>query len=162
MTKILALLQQKYFWSGMKNDIKKYCKICHSCQKMKTSRHKAYRTLTSLSMMKRSWFSIIMNFIMDLSSSTKNEQIYDFILVIMNWYIKMSRYFSTCKTVDASELAKLFLDNIIKQYEISMNIVSDWDSVFTSKFWLLLCFYMKIKCKLSTAFHSQTDEQSEM
>ena len=75
-----------------------------------------------------------MNFITDLSSSRKSKQIYDFILVIMNQYIKMSRYFSTCKTVDAFKLAELFLDNIIKQYEISMNIVSDQDSVFMSKF----------------------------
>ena len=103
-----------------------------------------------------------MNFIMNLFSFRKNEQIYDFVLVIMNQYIKMNRYFSTHKTVDALKLAELFLDNIIKQYEISMNIVSDQDSVFMSKFWSSLCFYMKIKHKLSTAFHSQTDEQSEM
>ena len=66
-----------------------------------------------------------MNFITDLFSFRKNEQIYDFILVIVNQYIKMSRYFPTHKMIDASELAKLFLDNITKQYEISMNIVSD-------------------------------------
>ncbi len=37
VVKTLTLLQQKYYWPGMKEDIKEYCVTCHSCQKTRVS-----------------------------------------------------------------------------------------------------------------------------
>ena len=58
-------------------------------------------------------------------------------------------------------LAKIILDVVIRYHGLFNSIVSDQGSVFTSKFWLLLCYFFKIKQKLSTAFHPQTDGQTK-
>ena len=63
-----------------------------------------------------------------------------------------------CKIAD---LATLLEDHIIAQYGVPAGIVTDRGSVFTSAFWSDLCFVAKIKRRLSTAFHPQTDGQTE-
>jgi len=60
--------------------------------------------------------------------------VYDSILVIVDHYMKMTRYLSTKKTLTVVELAKLFFEQIALKYEISNNIVIDRDSLFTSAF----------------------------
>ena len=75
-----------------------------------------------------------MNFITNLSSFKKNEQIYDFILIMIDHYIKMIRYFSCRKTINAFELTKIILNEIIKHYDIFQNIISNKNTVFISRF----------------------------
>ena len=73
----------------------------------------------------------------------------------------MVRYIYIIKTITAVELAELFFNEIVCWYEVSKGIVSDRGSVFTSTFWSEICYHLKMKCRLSTAFHLQTDEQTE-
>ena len=65
------------------------------------------------------------------------------------------------KTTDATKFAHLFLDNVIRLHGIPDSIVSDHGSIFTSHFWKSLASMMDLKCRLSTAFHPQTDGQTE-
>ena len=69
----------------------------------------------------------------------------------------MVRYIYITKIITAVELAELFFNEIVCQYEVLKGIVSDRGSVFTSTFWLKICYHLKVKCRLSTAFHLQTD-----
>ncbi len=62
-------------------------------------------------------------------------------------------------TIDAFDLAEVILDMIVQYHSLSDLIMSDWSSVFTSKFWSLLCYFLGIKQKLSTTFHLQTNGQ---
>ncbi len=64
-------------------------------------------------------------------------------------------------TIDAPDLAEVILNVVVQHHALPNSIVSDQSSVFTSKFWLLLCYFLGIKRRLSTAFHSQTDGQTE-
>ena len=73
----------------------------------------------------------------------------------------MAQYIPTTKTVTATELADLFTDNIVRFFGLPLGIVSDRGSVFTSQFWADFCFVAKVKRRLSTAFHPQTDGQTE-
>ena len=114
-----------------------------------------------LSQSERLWQKVIMNFITDLSLSKCRDCIYNAILVIVNCYIKMTQYISTVKTVTAVQLTDLFYEKIVCCFKTLREVMSDWDSVFTSVFWSDLCYHMKMKCRLSTVFHSQTDEQTE-
>ena len=102
-----------------------------------------------------------MNFITDLSLSKHRDCIYNMILMIVNCYTKMTQYISTVKTVTAVQLTDLFYEKIVCCFETLREVVSDQDSVFTSVFWSDLCYHMKMKCRLSTVFHSQTDKQTE-
>ena len=108
-----------------------------------------------------SWQKVTINFITDLSLSKCRDCIYNAILVIVDHYIKITQYISTVKTVTAVQLTDLFYKKIVYCFKTLREVMSDWDSVFTSVFWSDLCYHMKMKCRLSTVFHSQTDKQTE-
>ena len=62
-------------------------------------------------------------------------------------------------TIDAPGLAKLIIDIMVRHYGLRDSIITDQSSLFTSEFWSLLCYFLEIKKRLSTAFYPQTDSQ---
>ena len=64
-------------------------------------------------------------------------------------------------TIDAPGLAEIIIDVVVRYHGLPDSIVADRGLPFTSKFWSLLCYFLSIKKKLSTAFHPQTDGQTE-
>ncbi len=108
-----------------------------------------------------SWEIMTLNFITRLFSSRWNDQVYDTILICVDKYIKVMHYFLCHKIIDVLKLTILLMNNIITWYEMSKNLISDHASFFISKFWSMLCYYLKMKHRLSITFHSQTDEQTE-
>ncbi len=91
-----------------------------------------------------------------ISADWKDDS-YDSILVIVNRLTKMVYYEPVKVTINAPSLAEVIIDVIVRHHGVSESIVTDQDSIFTSKFWSLLCYFLSIKKKLSTAFHPQTD-----
>ena len=63
--------------------------------------------------------------------------------------------------IDAPGLAEVIIDIVVRHHGLSDSIITDWGSLFTSKFWSLLCYFLGNKRKLSMAFHPQTDGQTE-
>jgi hypothetical protein len=141
--------------------VKFYIKTCDICQRTKTSRHLFYDDLQFLSLFQNSWQEIIMNFIINLSSSKRSNDVYDFVLVIINRYIKMTFYIFVTKKITIVELTKIIFDHVMLKYDVSKNVVSNREFVFTSAYWANICYHMKMKRRLSIAFHSQTNEQIE-
>ncbi len=64
-------------------------------------------------------------------------------------------------TINASSLAEVIIKAVVRCHGLSYSIVSDWGLIFTSKFWLSLCYYLGIKWRLFTIFHPQIDGQTE-
>ena len=64
-------------------------------------------------------------------------------------------------TINASGLAEVILDVVVRYHGLPNSIVSDISSLFTSKFWSSLCYFLGIKPRLSIAFYSQTDGQTK-
>jgi hypothetical protein len=87
--------------------------------------------------------------------------VYDSILVVVDRYTKTARYIPCNKTCTAEELATLFYTEIVCRYGIPKGIVSDRGSVFTSAYWSSFCYEAHMKRRLSTAYHPQTDGQTE-
>ena len=103
-----------------------------------------------------------MDFVTGLPVSTNwKGETYDSILVIVDRLTKMVHYEPVKVTIDAPGLAKVIIDMVVRHHDLSDSIVSNCSSVFTSKFWLSLCYFLDIKRKLSTTFHPQTDGQTE-
>ena len=103
-----------------------------------------------------------MDIIVGLPPSTDSKgNAYDAILVVVDCFTKIAKYFSIREMMAALQLVELFCNEIIKQYSTLRSIITDRRSIFTSKYWSTLCYYMKAKCKLSTAFYPQTDGQTE-
>jgi hypothetical protein len=104
-----------------------------------------------------------MDFVTDLPPSIEpgSSQASDSILVIVDRYTKVVKYIPCKKTINAPELAQAFMKYWVKDQGVPADIISDRGSVFTSKFWSAFCYYLKVKQRLSTAFHPQTDGQTE-
>ncbi len=88
-------------------------------------------------------------------------KVYDSILVIVNRYTKIARYVLIIKEINATKLAELFILHVIKDFGILAGIILDRGLVFTSKFWSILYFYLKVRHYLSTAFYLQTNRQTK-
>ena len=161
LEKIFDLLQRKYYWIDCDKQTSEYVKICDIYQRIKTFRHKSYDELQFLSISKNFWKKIIMNFVIDLSSSKREKIVYDFIFVIMNRCIKMIKYIFTTIKFDVAKLTKMFFIEIVFKFDMLANIVSDREFVFINAFWSTLCYHCKIKRRLNTAFHSQTNDLIE-
>ena len=85
------------------------------------------------------------------------RDIYDSILVIIDWLTKMIYYKHIKVTINALGLIEIIINVIVRYHDFSDSIVTNQGSFFISKFWSLLCYFLDIKRKLSIAFHLQTD-----
>ena len=95
-----------------------------------------------------------MDFVTGLPISTNwKEDSYDSILVIVDWLTKMVHYEPVKITIDAPGLAEVIIDVVVRHHGLPNSIVTDRSSLFTSKFWSSLCYFLGIKRRLSTAFH---------
>ena len=159
--KTKELLSRKYFWPGISKSVQEYVASCPVCQRVKVPRHRPYGVMQALPQPHEPWMEITMDFITGLPPSKRGSNVFDSILVVVDRYTKMARYLPTNKTIDASQLAELFWTEIVCKFGTPSGIVTDRGSVFTSSFWSEVCYYAKVKRRLSTAFHPQTDGQTE-
>ena len=95
-----------------------------------------------------------------LSINWKGDN-YDLILVIVNWLTKMVYYKLVKVTIDTPGLTKVILNVVVWHHGLPDPIVTDRDMLFISKFWSSLCYFLNIKRRLSTTFHSQIDSQTK-
>jgi hypothetical protein len=154
-------LQRWYYWSQMKQSVKRYVKNCHICRRFKSSRNKYSELLNSLSISKRSWMNITMNFVIELLEN-KN---FNAILMIVNRLTKMHHYIfciAAKERINAKKIARLLINHVWKLHELSSTIVSDRESQFISLVWKTICRTLKINVKLSIAFYLEIDDQSEI
>jgi len=86
---------------------------------------------------------------------------HDAILVIVCRLTKMASFIPTYTDVTSEEMAGLFLINVFSKHGTPSDIISDRGRTFVSEFWISLCNLLGIKGNLSTAYHPQTDGQTE-
>ncbi|MBW0553969.1 hypothetical protein O181_093684 [Austropuccinia psidii MF-1] len=65
-------------------------------------------------------------------------------------------------TITSLDLAQIFINHVFSKNDLPASIISDRFSSFVSSFWTKLCQQLKISRDLSTAFHPETDGQTEM
>jgi transposase InsO family protein len=157
ITKTIELIARDYIWSGMNKDIETYISGCAVCQRTKVSKQKSHGLLKTLEVPTRPWVDISMDFVEQLPKSSG----YDSILVIIDRLTKWAIFVPTTSRITSAKLAELLLDHLVSQHGLPTTIVSDRGSKFTSKLWRYLTGRLGISLRLSTAFHPQTDGQTE-
>ncbi|CAA7021743.1 unnamed protein product [Microthlaspi erraticum] len=113
--------------------------------------------LQSLPIPEWKWDRITMDFVVGLPVS----RTFDAIWVIVDRLTKSAHFLAIKKTDGAAVLARKFVREIVRLHGVPASIVSDRDPRFTSEFWRAFQAEMGTKVHLSTAYHPQTDGQSE-
>ncbi len=159
--KIIERIFRIYYFSKMRKWVKDTIRKCNVCIWMKHSQHRSYELLKSLSTSDYAWKSIALNFIVKLSKSKKRitQAMYDSILIITDRLIKYEYFLSYKKATFAKDLTYTFLRMIVANHELSDEIISNRDKLFTLKFWKFLTNQLEIHHKLLTAYYSQMNEQ---
>ena len=147
----------------MRQRIETYIKKCLSCQQNKHATHAKYEKIQYMKSSKSPWDEVFMNFIIKLSKSknSTNEKTYDAIFVMIDRLIKYCHIIFFKETYNVEQLKYIVLNRLIRYHEISRGLTSDRDKLFISNYWKTLLPMLGIKFKMSTTFHSQTNEQTK-
>ena len=158
-TKTRNRLQPLYYWKALRQDVHNYVRGCRTCQATKARNHKPFGFLQPIPPPETKWQVITMDFITPLPE-TKNG--HTGILNIVCKLSKMIRIICLPKQVDALLVAKLFKEHIYRHHGLPQKIISDRDSIFMSKFWTSLFKTLGTRLAPSTAYHPESDGQTEI
>ncbi|XP_038973019.1 uncharacterized protein LOC120105044 [Phoenix dactylifera] len=158
VTKTLQNLHRYVFWPRIQQDVVRFVKGCVLCSTSKPANRKV-GLYTPLPVPTRPWESVSMDF---LGGLPKTRRGHDYLFVVVDRFSKMVVLMPCKKSITGEEAARLFFENVWKIFGLPSSIVSDRDSRFLSKFWCSLWAKMDTKLKRSTAFHPQTDGQTEV
>jgi hypothetical protein len=156
--KTVLLLRSRYYWKGMTEWVAQYVRNCHACRRANVPRDRAPGLLQPLPIPERPWQHISMDF----KSFPKDKKGYDTILVVIDRLSKQSFSLPCYKTTTAKDMARLYIEHVYRTKSVPDSIVSDRGPQFVSDFWNEFCRILGVKLKLSTAYHPQTDGQTEI
>ena len=157
ISKTTELVQRDYIWFGINAFVSDYVRSCDVCSRNKTNRSRPYGHLHSLPVPKLPFTDLTMDFIEKLPESNS----FNSILVVVDRLTKYSIFIPTTVSLTSDGLVDLFVQHIFSRHGLPKSIVSDRGAKFTSIFWRSLMKRLGVKLNLSTAYHPQTDGQTE-
>jgi hypothetical protein len=163
VSRTMELIQRNYQFPNMKEKVSSYIKKCADCQKNKHSTHAPYGEMQPMELPTEPWIDISMDFVtgLPLSKDPVTGLAYDTIMVIVDRFTKYAIMLPFRRNYTAVQLAHVLKDRLIRYHGIPKSIISDRDKLFTSNYWSTLMAEIGIQRKLSTAYHPQTDGQTE-
>ncbi|GKB50631.1 putative reverse transcriptase domain-containing protein [Tanacetum coccineum] len=151
-------LRDLYWWHGIKRDIAEYVSKCLTCSKNKAEHQKPSGLLQQPEILEWKWEKITMDLVTKLPRSSRG---YDAILVIVDRLTKSAHLLPIRKDYKTEKLAGIYINEIVARHGVPVSIISDRDGLFTSHLWQALQKVLGIKIHISTAYHPETDGQSE-
>lgn len=142
----------------MTKDILNYARKCDVCQRCKPDLAASPGLLQPLPIPNRVWDDISMDFIEGLPRS-QGKQV---ILVVVDRLSKYAHFLALSHSYTAMDVAHLFLTRIFKLHGLPSTITSDRDPIFLSKVWNELFQLQGVALNKSTAYHPQSDGQTEV
>ncbi|GJQ98401.1 hypothetical protein Tco_0009540 [Tanacetum coccineum] len=151
-------MKKLYWWPNMKADIATYVSKCLTCAKVKAEHQRPSGLLVQPKIPEWKWDNITMDFVMKLP---KTSQGYDTIWVIVDRLTKSAIFTPMRETDPLDKLARMYLKEVVTRHGIPVSIICDRDPRFASNFWRSLQNALGTNLDMSTAYHPQTDGQSE-
>jgi hypothetical protein len=155
--KTKSIISQTFWWVSITKDIQEYVKGCRVCARSKIIRLKPAGLLQPLAIPPRPWFSISMDFITDLPITDNCNAIW----VVVDKFSKMAHFIPCNKSCTTMDLANMFIFHICRIHGLPNNIISDRGPQFASQLWKEILNTLNIQRNLSSAYHPQSDGQTE-
>ena len=157
-TKMYRDLKMSFWWSEMKRDVSEFVTKCLVCQRVKAEHQVPSGLLQPIRIPEWKWDRITMDFVVGLPLTGRR---YDLVWVIVDRLTKSAHFLPVRTDYSLDKLAELYIKEIVRLHGIHISIISDRDPRFTSRFWGKLQEALGTRLNFSTAFHPQTDGQSE-
>ncbi|KAK5811485.1 hypothetical protein PVK06_026822 [Gossypium arboreum] len=157
-TKMYNDLRRQFWWHGMKRDIFDFVSKCLICQQVKAKHQVPTGLLQPIMIPEWKWVRVTMDFVSGLPVSASKK---DVIWVVVDRLTKSAHFIPVRTDFSLDKLAELYISQIVRLHGVPISIVSNRDPRFTSRFWKKLQEALGTKLHFSTAFHPQTDGQSE-
>ena len=146
------------YWKGLNRDARNYVRACVVCQRNKPDLAAPAGLLQPLPIPNPICEDIFMDFIEGLPKPRGK----DTILVIVDRLSKYAHFLALSHPFSAAMVAQLYVEHIFKLHGLPKTIVSDRDNIFLSKFWQELFSLIRVSLHLSSAYHPQSDGQTEV
>ncbi|GJT54002.1 putative reverse transcriptase domain-containing protein [Tanacetum coccineum] len=151
-------LKKLYWWPNMKAKIAKYVSKCLTCAKVKIEYQKPSGLLVQPEIPQWKWENITMDFVTKLPNTAAWQ---DTIWVIVDRLTKSAHFLPMREDDTLEKLTRLYLKEVVSRHGVPVSIISDRDGKFTSYFLKSLHKALGTRLDMSTAYHPETDGQSE-
>jgi hypothetical protein len=158
MHKTWRLLQRTFWWPAMRSDVERFVGTCVPCQRNKSSTQAPAGLLQPIPVPGRRWEVVTWDLITGLPATEEGS---DAIAVFVDKLTKMVRLVACQETDGAQEVAKHFVDAVFRSHGVPKTLLTDRDPRFTSNLFREISKLLGVKQAMSTAFHPQTDGQTE-
>ena len=155
--KCLDLIRRTYSWPGITKHVGEWVKRCVLCARSKPDRSGNNGLLRPLQQAAGPWSSISVDFVTQLPPSRG----FDAIMVVVDRFTKYSIFIPCMTALSTLDTAQLFIDHVFTQFGLPQEIISDRGPQFTSRLWEALLPLLQIRPCRSTAYHPQSDGQTE-
>ncbi|KAJ0817688.1 putative nucleotidyltransferase, Ribonuclease H, protein kinase RLK-Pelle-RLCK-VIIa-2 family [Helianthus annuus] len=145
-------------WKGLHKQVRQYIRTCDICQRVKTE-NVAYPGLLQPLPIPKSVFSDIS---MDFIGGFPRVNGKDSVMVVVDRLTKYGHFIPISHPYSAMTVAQLFMDHVFKLHGWPQTIVSDRDPIFLSNFWKEFTKMHGVQLAMSTAYHPQSDGQTEV
>ena len=151
-------LRQQYYLNGMKRHVGDYVRRCLMCQQVKAKHQKPAGLLQPLEVAEWKWEHVTMDFV---THFPRTQQRHDTVWVIVDRLTKSAHFLALRMTFALERFYRLYIREIVRLHGVPVSIVSNRDPRFTAHFWKSFQKAISTRLTMSTAFHPQTDGQSE-
>ncbi len=155
--KTKELVLREFWWPKMKRDIEAYIQACETCQRAKSSNQAKAAPLHPNKIPSHPWTHISVDMVTGLPKSNGHNAI----LVIVDQFSKEIIPVACSTELSSEGWAKILCDEVYARHRMPQVIISDRGTVFVSKFMKDLYHLLQIQGNALTAYHPQTDRQTE-